>query len=60
MNVRVKYYVMDVIIKLTKKKFEANLNLSKRKAPNQFVHLLPYYKIKELLKTTEFNRTILN
>ena len=25
------------------KKFEANLNLLKRKAPNEFGHMLPYY-----------------
>ena len=27
------------------KEFEANLNLSKRKAPNEFGYKLPYYKI---------------
>ena len=26
------------------KEFEANLNLLKRKAPNEFVYMLPYYK----------------
>ena len=28
-----------------KKEFEANLNLLKRKAPNEFGYMLPYYKI---------------
>ena len=27
------------------KEFEANLNLLKRNAPNEFGHMLPYYKI---------------
>ena len=27
------------------KEFEANLNLLKRKTPNDFGHMLPYYKI---------------
>ena len=27
------------------KEFEANLNLLKRKAPNEFGYMLPYYKI---------------
>ena len=26
------------------KEFEANLNLLKRQAPNEFGHMLPYYK----------------
>ena len=41
------------------KEFEANSNLVKREAPNQFGHMLPYYKMNNLLKTTDFNRTIL-
>ena len=27
------------------KKFEANLNFLKRKAPNEFAYMFPYYKI---------------
>ena len=27
------------------KKFEANLNMLKRKTPNQLGHMIPYYKI---------------
>ena len=30
---------------MKKKDFEANLNLLKRKAPNEFGYMLPYYKL---------------
>ena len=44
MNVVKKIVVIGVLIKLTKKKFEVKLGLLKIGAPNQFGHMLPYYK----------------
>ena len=44
MNVMIKKWVIDVIINIENKEFEANINFEKRQTPSEYGQILPSFK----------------